>query len=84
MTPATCQRTILASNPGSEVARCSCGHIHVSLGPVTIRMDEDTLHTAWHTLGDALRVLAGLPSPSPREVSLPGGPSRRATGEWEQ
>ena len=57
MTTPHCHRTLLAQSPGAEVARCSCGHIHVSVGPVTIRMDAETLHAAWHTLGEALRSL---------------------------
>ncbi|MDY7225242.1 hypothetical protein [Hyalangium rubrum] len=84
MTPTPCQRTVLASSPSSEVTRCSCGHIHLSVGPVTIRMDEDMLHAAWHTLGDALRSLASLPTPSTSEVAHPAAAGRRAPGEWEQ
>jgi hypothetical protein len=65
-----CCRTVLARGPSAEVARCSCGHLHLSLGPVTIRLDEDTLHAAWHTVGDALRALreesAGAHAPEPQ------------------
>jgi hypothetical protein len=67
-----CCRTILARSPSAEVARCSCGHIHLSLGPVTIRMDEGTLHAAWHTLGDALRALSSAPEAEP-EAAITGG-----------
>lgn len=70
-----CCRTILARSPSAEVARCSCGHLHLTLGPLTIRMDEGTLHAAWHTLGDALRAL----SPAPEAV-----PEATATGGWKQ
>ena len=58
MSKTSCCRTLLARGPSAEVTRCSCGHIHLSVGPVTLRMDEDTLHAAWHTMGDALRALA--------------------------
>ncbi|MBM7118358.1 hypothetical protein [Archangium primigenium] len=72
----TCHRTILARGPSAEVARCSCGHIHLSMGPVTIRLDEDSLHAAWHTVGDALRALSeGRPQPLAREDQ---------GGEWKQ
>ena len=57
MSTTPCWRTLLARGPSAEVTLCSCGHIHLSVGPVTIRMDEDTLHAAWHTVGDALRAL---------------------------
>ena len=53
-----CCRTLLARGPSAEVTRCTCGHLHLSVGPVTIRMDEDTLHAAWHTVGEALRALS--------------------------
>lgn len=57
MSTPPCCRTLLARGPSAEVTRCSCGHIHLSVGPVTIRMDEDTLHATWHTVGDALWAL---------------------------
>ncbi|REG34337.1 hypothetical protein ATI61_103230 [Archangium gephyra] len=68
-----CCRTVLARSPSAEVARCSCGHIHLSLGPMTIRMDEGTLHAIWHTLGDAQRALSSAAEPE-----------AVATGGWRQ
>ena len=76
MSPPPCCRTLLARGPSAEVARCSCGHIHLSLGPVTIRLDAETLHAAWHTLGDALRALAN----EGRETAE----SAAAPSEWKQ
>ncbi len=77
MSPSPCQRMLLAQTPGAEVTRCSCGHIHVSLGPVTIRMDAETLHAAWHTMGEALRSLS--------HSSMRESPQGARTGrEWEQ
>ena len=67
-----CCRTILAHSPSAEVARCSCGHVHLSLGPVTIRMDEGTLHATWHTLGDALRALSSAPEDVPEAAATEG------------
>ena len=76
MSAPPCCRTLLARGPSAEIARCSCGHIHLSLGPVTIRLDAETLHAAWHTMGDALRALAderhGTAEPVP------------ASSEWKQ
>lgn len=76
MTASPCCRTLLARSPCAEVTRCSCGHVHLSLGPVTIRLDEDTLHAAWHTLGDALRALAEARHEAPVVDGQPG--------EWKQ
>ncbi len=70
-----CCRTILARSPSAEVARCTCGHVHLSLGPMTIRMDEGTLHAIWLTLGDALRALGAAPENVPETA---------ATGGWKQ
>jgi hypothetical protein len=47
-------------------------------------MDEDTLHAAWHTLGEALRSLAEAPSLKPGDSAHAGTASRRVPGEWEQ
>ncbi|WP_257454396.1 hypothetical protein [Archangium lipolyticum] len=68
----TCCRTLLAHGPSAEVARCTCGHIHLSLGPMTIRMDEDTLHAVWHTMGDALRALSRAPERTAEPVTAGG------------
>lgn len=68
-----CCRTILARSPSAEVARCSCGHIHLSLGPMTLRMDEDTLHALWHTLGDALTKMTAAPEPLREMSASPSG-----------
>jgi hypothetical protein len=76
MPPPTCCRTLLARGPSAEVARCSCGHIHLSLGPMTIRLDADTLHATWHTMGDALRALSGMAE----KEAAPVTPS----SEWKQ
>ena len=76
MSMSPCCRTVLARGPSAEVARCSCGHVHLSLGPVTIRLDEDTLHAAWHTVGDALRAMAEERS----GAAAPEAPS----GAWKQ
>ena len=76
MSSPTCCRTLLARGPSAEVARCSCGHIHLSLGPMTIRLDEETLHAVWHTMGDALRALA--------EAAHAETAPAAASSEWKQ
>lgn len=82
MKTSPCRRTVLASGPSAEVARCTCGHLHLSVGPVTLRMDEDTLHAAWHTMGDALRSLTEpLETAEPAPLASAEGP---AVGGWKQ
>lgn len=50
-----CVRELLARSVGCNVARCTCGHFHVTVGPVTLRLDEATLAEAASTLDVAVR-----------------------------
>lgn len=45
-----CEKQVLAKTNVCIVERCSCGSVHVTIGPVTLRLDEQTL-------GDAARAL---------------------------
>lgn len=67
-----CCRTLLARSPSAEVTRCTCGHIHLSLGPMTIRMDEAALHAIWLTMGDAVQALSAGPEKPPKEAAVGG------------
>ena len=49
-----CRSTVLASGPCAEVARCSCGHVHLNLGPLTIRLEDSVLRAVTITLGEAV------------------------------
>jgi hypothetical protein len=55
---AACSRESVASGPGCQVERCSCGTLHVTVGAVTLKMDAamfdavlPTLVTAAERLG---------------------------------
>ncbi|WP_147444756.1 hypothetical protein [Corallococcus sp. CA053C] len=48
---------MLAQSPCAEVTRCSCGHIHLAVGPVTLRLEEDVLRALGHTLLEAIQHL---------------------------
>lgn len=80
-----CCKTVLAQGPCAEVTRCSCGHIHLSLGPVTIRLEEEVLKAIGLTMAEALRNL-GVPEGRSSEA----GPSERPqpahglAGGWKQ
>lgn len=52
-----CCRAVLAQSPCAEVTRCSCGHIHLAVGPVTLRLEEDVLRALGHTLLEAIQQL---------------------------
>lgn len=62
-----CRSTVLASGPCAEVTRCSCGHVHLSLGPLTIRLEDSVLRAVSITLDEAVTRMA---SPTPRTGEL--------------
>jgi hypothetical protein len=55
------QRVLLAEGPFCKVEGCDCGTIHVSLGPITMRLRMEVVESVWGTLGEAL-VQFGRPS----------------------
>jgi hypothetical protein len=52
-----CVREGLAKGRSVSVERCSCGHVHVTLGPLTVRIDADTLAELAHVVGSAQRAV---------------------------
>lgn len=52
-----CGKRVLARGPCAEVTRCTCGHIHLALGPVTIRVEEEVLRAIGLTMAEALQNL---------------------------
>ncbi|RKH16616.1 hypothetical protein D7Y13_04090 [Corallococcus praedator] len=82
-----CCRAVLARGPCAEVTRCSCGHIHLAVGPVTLRLEEDVLRALGHTLLEAIHHLEAA-SQQPRhepEASEPPAPAHGApNGGWKQ
>ncbi len=71
-----CGKTVLARGPCAEVTRCTCGHIHLALGPVTIRVEEEVLRAIGLTVTEALQQLSALASAA-EDSPLP-------TGGWKQ
>lgn len=68
-----CGKTVLARGPCAEVTRCTCGHLHLAMGPVTIRLEEEVLRAISLTLLEAMQQLES------REDS-----DALATGGWKQ
>jgi hypothetical protein len=48
------QKALLAEGPFCKVEACDCGTMHVSLGPITLRLRADVVESIWGTLGEAL------------------------------
>ncbi|WP_394832854.1 hypothetical protein LVJ94_40770 [Pendulispora rubella] len=47
-------RTRLAEGPICMVEECSCGVMHLTIGPVTLRLQADAVESMWVTLGEAI------------------------------
>lgn len=75
-----CGKTVLARGPCAEVTRCSCGHIHLAMGPVTIRVEEDVLRAIGMTLAEALHQLGEREEDAPVETAQ----AALASGGWKQ
>ncbi|WP_171418898.1 hypothetical protein [Corallococcus exercitus] len=81
-----CCRAVLARGPCAEVTRCSCGHIHLAVGPVTLRLEEDVLRALGHTLVEAIQKLEAPPAHE-AEASEPQAPTAAhgaPGGGWKQ
>ncbi|MCP3103288.1 hypothetical protein LZ198_30845 [Myxococcus sp. K15C18031901] len=81
-----CGKTVLARGPCAEVTRCTCGHIHLAMGPVTIRVEEEVLRAIGMTLAEALHNLAdaeggGREESEPTAVGMNHTPNM---GGWKQ
>ncbi len=51
------QRSLLADGPLCRVEGCACGTVHVSFGPITLRLRPEAVESIWTTLGDAIGAL---------------------------
>lgn len=47
-------KTLLAEGPFCRVEGCACGTMHVSIGPLTVRLAHDVVESLWETLRVAL------------------------------
>ncbi len=66
----TSKRRRLAEGRFVSVEACECGVLHVSLGPLTLRLQAEVVESVWLTLGEALTQLAVLPR-DPRVLTRP-------------
>lgn len=71
MTMSSCPRRTLASGEYAMVEHCACGAIHVTIGPVTLRLSTASLAPIASTLTDAAIGLAL--DAAPTAGVLPGG-----------
>ncbi|AKQ64324.1 hypothetical protein A176_001236 [Myxococcus hansupus] len=78
-----CGKTVLARGPCAEVTRCSCGHIHLAMGPVTIRVEEEVLRAIGMTVAEALQQL-GTPLESLSNEDTEPLTMSALAGGWKQ
>lgn len=79
-----CGKTVLARGPCAEVTRCTCGHIHLAMGPVTLRVEEEVLRAIGLTLAEALHNLAGSEGGGREESEPAAALHAPALGGWKQ
>ena len=53
----TCLRTRLAETAAAAIDYCQCGHMHLHLGPFSMRLTPEALGGLRDAIGDALRAL---------------------------
>lgn len=51
-------RRVLAHGPFCSIEECSCGVLHATFGPFTIRLQPEIAESMWMTLGEAIQRLA--------------------------
>lgn len=56
----TCTRTRLAESEVAAVDYCECGHMHLHLGPFSLRITPEALSGLLGTLGHAVATHAAL------------------------
>lgn len=45
----------IAEGTYCSVDACECGVLHVTLGPLTVRLQADVVESIWVTLGEAIQ-----------------------------
>ncbi|NOK32141.1 hypothetical protein D7W79_22875 [Corallococcus exercitus] len=66
------------------MTRCSCGHIHLAVGPVTLRLEEDVLRALGHTLVEAIQQLEVPREAESPEPQAPTAAHGAPGGGWKQ
>ena len=82
MSDTTCRQTQLAQGSCSQLSRCSCGHLHLALGPVTVRLEEPALLELFALLRQGVEALGHAPDEASPDA--PGTPSAMPHGGWRQ
>lgn len=75
----TCLRTRLAETAVAAVDFCQCGHMHLHLGPFSMRLTPEALGGLMETLGQAIATHAA--STQRVTTPLPKTPSWRRGGD---
>lgn len=48
-----CRRQVLSEGATGTVELCVCGMVHVNVGPLTVRLDQQAFHSLAETLSEA-------------------------------
>jgi hypothetical protein len=76
--PPACSVKLLAQGPCADVTRCACGHVRLTVGPVTVRLEEEVFRALFLTMLEAMEAL------SRKEEPRPGCPETSQGDAWKQ
>ena len=62
-----CRRELLARSETASVERCACGTVHLTIGPLTLRLPPSALSSLASTLYESACVLRASESEPARE-----------------
>lgn len=62
-----CHRQVLSQGPLGNVAICSCGHVHVTVQAVTLRLDQESFAHLARLVAGAQHALAPPVEEHPQE-----------------
>lgn len=57
MTETDCPRSVLAESEHCRLAHCACGIVHLTMGPLTLRLEPEVLEALADTCTRAARAL---------------------------
>jgi hypothetical protein len=60
----SCRRQVIVEDGVAKIEHCVCGMIHVSVGPITVRLDPNTFEAVSTSFATAMEKLKPRPAKS--------------------
>lgn len=64
-----CRRELLARSETASVERCACGTVHLTIGPLTLRLPPSAVESLASTLIESVRALRAVESDPTSEAA---------------